>query len=150
MSMIVKVQPGTPFIPAGMPTDSTREACQVRPCPLEIKARQVNGPYWVGGPDDGKFVVDIVPVDGDSDYPGYYSSVDAHRISIDGRTLHIVRVAECHVTPVPMFVMDAETAMEVIREDQIEVGNFPSCYNHTMDEEMWSVKNADGEDVTPE
>jgi len=104
----------------------------------------------VGGPDDGKFVVDIVPVDGDSDYPGYYSSVDADKISVDGRSLHVVRVAERWVTEVPMFVMDAETAIGVIREDQIEVGNFPSYYDDTMDESEWTVLNADGEDVTPE
>ena len=36
------------------------------------------------------------------------------------------------------------------REDQIEVGNFPSYYDDTMDESEWTVLNADGEDVTPE
>jgi len=125
--MTVKVKPGTPFIPAGMPTDSTREECQVRPCPPEICARQVNGPYWSGGPGrgNGKWVVEIVPVDGDSDYPGYYSHVDADKISVDGRSLHVVRVAERWAMEVSMFVMDAETSIGVIREDQIEVGNFP-------------------------
>jgi len=91
----------------------------------------------VGGPDDGKFVVDIVPVDGDSDYPGYYSSVDADKISVDGRTLHVVRVAEVHYTPIPMFAMDAQGAIDMVVADKVEVGNHESVYDHTLDESQW-------------
>jgi len=143
MSMIVKVQPGTPFIPAGMPGEATPEECQVRPCPLEIEARQVNGPYWVGGPDDGSWVVDIVPVDGDSEYPGYYSSVDASKITIDERSMYVVHVAEVHVTDVPLFTMDPNIAMGLVRNGCVSVGDFPSRYSHTIDD-GWTVSDKDG------
>ncbi len=90
--------------------------------------------------------MDIIPVDASQ---GYYSKVEASKVTVDGRSLHVVNVTEVYVTPVAMFAMDPQTAMQMVASDKVEVGNYPSWYSHTLDESEWTVTNSDGEDITP-
>jgi len=133
------VKPDTPFVPAGMPADSSREDCQVRPCPLEIEAESVGEPYFV----EGVWQVNIIPVKGGS-FPGYYSRVDADRIEVDGMKLHIVRVMETHATTKPIFATDGQDALA---NAQDSCGDGPCEYVGTQDSETWTV-TCHGKDVT--
>lgn len=150
MSLLVKVQPNTMFIPASMPSSASREDCQVRPCPLEIEAETVSEPFLVDG---STWQVDIFPVQGC--FPGYYSRVVADRITVDGRRLHIVRVMEMHATTKPVFATDAEDALSQAEDacgDGLGeyVGTCPICTAEVaLGSDTWTVTR-DGKDVTDE
>ena len=133
MSLKIKVEPGTPFTPAGMPTNSTREECQVRPCPLEIDAELVGDPKRLGL---GLWRVDIFPVKVEGGFPGYYSHVDPDKITVDGKRFYIVKVMETHCVSCPTFAVDVQKALSNAQES---CGDGPSEYVETQSVETWEV-----------
>jgi len=139
----VKVEPLTPFIPAGMPSHATRVACQVRPCPLEIEAESVGEPYLV----EGVWQVNVFPVaDQRLSGAGYYSHIEADRITVDGMKLHLVRVMETHACTKQIFATNAQEALAAAEDGCGESGN-PCEYVGTQESEMWTV-SCRGVDVT--
>jgi len=78
-----------------------REECQVRPCPPEICARQVNGPYWAG--------------------PGSWQDQLTRSVWMDCRALGNGSPDVCHSW---RSDRGGRSRWEIeVREDQIEVGD---------------------------